>query len=56
MDEDKHPLFFEAENLTDREKDKIRRYFQIKREGKHLDKGKARQGQPEKPNRRRANG
>ncbi|XP_034412586.1 protein mono-ADP-ribosyltransferase PARP14-like [Cyclopterus lumpus] len=32
MDEYAHPLFFEAKHLTDREKGKIRRYFQKKRD------------------------
>lgn len=31
MDECLHPVFFEAEELTDSEKEKIRRYFQKKR-------------------------
>lgn len=32
MDEYQHPLFFEAKDLTDREKDKLRRYFQKRRD------------------------
>ncbi|XP_062416809.1 uncharacterized protein LOC134124424 [Pungitius pungitius] len=32
MDEYQYPLFFEAKDLKDKEKGKIRRYFQIKRE------------------------
>ncbi|XP_040887490.1 protein mono-ADP-ribosyltransferase PARP14-like [Toxotes jaculatrix] len=32
MDEYPHPLFFEAKELTDREKEKIRRHFQKKRD------------------------
>uniref|UniRef100_G3Q5S8 Macro domain-containing protein n=1 Tax=Gasterosteus aculeatus aculeatus TaxID=481459 RepID=G3Q5S8_GASAC len=32
MDEYKHALFFEAKDLKDKEKGKIRRYFQIRRE------------------------
>eukprot|EP00064_Thunnus_orientalis_P011424 superscaffoldBa00001651_g11455 len=32
MDEYKHSLFFEAKELTDREKEKIRRYFQKRRD------------------------
>ncbi|KAF3837179.1 hypothetical protein F7725_004643 [Dissostichus mawsoni] len=32
MDEFKHPLFFEAKDLTDKEKDKVRRHFQKRRD------------------------
>lgn len=32
MDEYQHALFFEAEDLTDKEKEKVRRYFQKRRE------------------------
>lgn len=32
MGEYQHPLFFEAKDLSDREKDKIRRYFQKRRD------------------------
>ncbi|XP_068584429.1 protein mono-ADP-ribosyltransferase PARP14-like [Cebidichthys violaceus] len=32
MDEYQHPLFFEAKDLTDREKEKVRRHFQKKRD------------------------
>ncbi|XP_075948692.1 uncharacterized protein LOC142950901 [Anarhichas minor] len=32
MDEYQHPLFFEAKYLTDREKEKVRRHFQKKRD------------------------
>lgn len=32
MDEFQYPLFFEAKDLTDREKEKIGRYFKSKRE------------------------
>lgn len=32
MDEYQYPLFFEARDLTDQEKKKIRRYFQIRRD------------------------
>lgn len=32
MDEYQHELFFEAKDLTDREKEKIRRHFQKRRD------------------------
>lgn len=32
MDEYQHPLFFEAKDLTQREEQKIRRHFQIRRD------------------------
>lgn len=32
MDNYQHPLFFEAKDLTDREKEKLRRHFQKKRD------------------------
>ncbi|KAJ4949533.1 hypothetical protein JOQ06_021044 [Pogonophryne albipinna] len=32
MEEFKHPLFFEAKDLTDKEKDKVRRHFQKRRD------------------------
>lgn len=31
MDEYQHPLFFEAKDLTDRDKEKLRRHFQKRR-------------------------
>lgn len=39
MDEYQYPLFFEANEVTRQEKEKIRRYFQIKRDSRGGDCG-----------------
>lgn len=45
MDEYKHALFFEAKDLKDKEKGKIRRYFQIRRESGGGDCGMIEEGE-----------